>query len=392
MPDLNQADVNHQLLLACSRPVLDRAGETRIRELLAGDLDWKWLLAESEWHCVSSLFLTNMQAAAPDLIPQVALQCLRARHDENFRHNLFLSARMLQIVKQFESRGIPVIAYKGPVLCGYYSNLSLREFGDLDILVTPKHVGQIDEMLTADGFVPHLYLPCAQGPRTLPFARAFHYEMVYANFDASVKIDLHWALMPGFWRLPHHAKDFWDRLQVRSVAGGTVPTLSHEDTLLLLCAHGSKHMWRSLGWVCDVAALLHSVPNLDWSSVFQRAAQWRVKRALGLGLLLASDLLNAGIPMEATRFIQADPEIGKLAASVRRTLFVDRGTEESVLSGCWFLMRTRENVRDALRCSLDLIFKPTMAEWRSIALPRPLFPTYYFLRLFRLLTKHGLRN
>lgn len=389
MSDRDGWDVNRQLLLACSRPVLNTAGQARIRELLAGELDWEWLLAESEWHCVSGLFLTNMQAAAPDLIPQVAHKSLRARLEQNFRHNLFLSARMLQLVKQFESRRIPVIAYKGPVLCSYYSNLALREFGDLDFLVLPSHVAEINEMLTVDGFAPHLYLPCAQGPRTLPFARAFHYEMLYANFDASVKIDLHWALMPGFWSLPHHAKNFWNRLQVRAVGGGTVSTLSHEDTLILLCAHGSKHMWRSLGWVCDVAALLASAPELDWSSVFQRAAQLRVKRALGLGLFLARDLLGAELPAKA---IEEDPEIVKLAASVRQSLFADRAAEESVLANCWFLMRTREDFRDALRCGFDLIFRPTMAEWRSVALPRPLFPTYYFVRLFRLLTKHGLRS
>jgi hypothetical protein len=103
-------------------------------------------------------------------------------------------------------------------------------------------------------------------------------------------------------------------------------------------------------------------------------------------------LLDSNIPAQATRYIQEDPEIERLAISVRKDLFADHTQEDSVLASCWFLMRTRENLRDAMRCAVDLIFRPTMAEWQSIALPRPLFPSYYFLRLLRLLTKHGLRD
>jgi hypothetical protein len=151
-------------------------------------------------------------------------------------------------------------------------------------------------------------------------------------------------------------------------------------------------MWRSLGWISDLAAVLHSIPGLDWAAIFERAARLRVKRALGLGLFLASDLLGSRLPAEAQRLIQEDAEIEKLAASVRAALFAGQAADGGVLASCLFLMRTRENTRDALRCGLERVFQPTMAEWHSIALPRILFPAYYFLRPMRLLTKHGLRD
>ena len=141
---------------------------------------------------------------------------------------------MMELVRKFRERGIPAIAYKGPALCSYYPDLGLREFGDLDFLVAPRDVPHANEMLHAEGFRPQLYKPCAHEPHSLPFARAFHYEMLYTSADATTKIDLHWALMPGFWALPDQAEEVWDRLQTRPVAGGSVTTLSHEDTLLLL--------------------------------------------------------------------------------------------------------------------------------------------------------------
>jgi hypothetical protein len=386
------SDSNKQLLLACARPALDQSQAKLIRELLSQPIDWQLLLQQASWHCVRPLLYANLQAAAPDLAPPLALASLRSHFEDNFRHNLFLSGQMLQLVKKFEERKVPVIAYKGPALCGYYRNLGLREFGDLDFLVAPKDVQRANEILHSEGFRPHLYTPCPQEARALPFARAFHNEMVYTSADSKTKVDLHWTLMPGFWALADHAGEVWDRLQRLPVAGSSVATLGHEDTLLLLCAHGAKHMWRSLGWISDLAAVLHSIPGLDWAAIFERAARLRVKRALGLGLFLASDLLGSRLPAEAHRLIQEDAEIGKLAASVRAALFAGQAADGGVLASCLFLMRTRENTRDALRCGLERVFQPTMAEWHSIALPRILFPAYYFLRPMRLLTKHGLRD
>jgi hypothetical protein len=77
---------------------------------------------------------------------------------------------------------------------------------------------------------------------------------------------------------------------------------------------------------------------------------------------------------------------------VKKGLFVPDPESDGVLASCSFLMRTRENLKDALRCGFERIFQPTMAEWQSIALPQILFPAYYFLRPIRLLTKHGFRN
>jgi hypothetical protein len=385
-------DSNIQLLLAAASPAASSTRGERIRELLGAQIDWPLLLEQANWHCVSPLVYMALRSEAPEFVPAGELETLRARYERNFRHNLFLSGQMIQLVRKFREHEIPAISYKGPALCSYYDDLGLREFGDLDFLVASRDVAKANEMLHREGFRPHLYKPCAHEPRTLPFARAFHYEMLYTSADASTKVDLHWALMPGFWALPDQVEEVWGRLQTLPVAGGSVTTLGHEDTLLLLCAHGAKHMWRSLGWICDLVALLRAVPELDWEAIHRRAEKFRVKRAVGLGLYLAHDLLGATLPLDVLRGIQEDREIPGLAAAVEKGLFAPDAESDGVLASCSFLMRTRENVKDALRCGLERIFQPTMAEWQSIPLPQVLFPAYYFLRPMRLLTKHGLRD
>src|SRR3712207_8653927 len=41
-------------------------------------------------------------------------------------------------------------------------------------------------------------------------------------------------------------------------------------SLLILCVHGTKHIWGRLSWICDVAELLRTQPDMDWEYVLDR--------------------------------------------------------------------------------------------------------------------------
>src|SRR5207244_11975507 len=67
-----------------------------------------------------------------------------------------------------------------------------------------------------------------------------------------------------------------DALPISLPLGGTlVRTLSAEHLLLVLCAHGAKHCWERLGWICDVAELLRGTPALDLSGMLAQARSLR---------------------------------------------------------------------------------------------------------------------
>ncbi len=210
-------DPSIQLLLACATPSTDGA---QIAELLSRSIDWELVLEQARWHCVLPLVYRSLHADAGGLVPQAVLTAAQASFEENFHRNLFFSAQMIRLADGFRERNIPAVAYKGPVLCTYYGQLGLREFGDLDFLVAPKDVAGADDYLRQEGFHPHLYEPCAQEPRSLPFARAFHYELVYTNASSETKVDLHWALMPGFWPLSDDAAEVWMHRRTISLGGG----------------------------------------------------------------------------------------------------------------------------------------------------------------------------
>jgi hypothetical protein len=56
-------------------------------------------------------------------------------------------------------------------------------------------------------------------------------------------VELHWGFVDRQFSLPLDAEGLWGRLQRVSLGGGTIPTLSPEDLLLILCMHGSVHLW-----------------------------------------------------------------------------------------------------------------------------------------------------
>jgi len=59
-------------------------------------------------------------------------------------------------------------------------------------------------------------------------------------------VGLHWRLAPDWFFFALDLEQLRPRLKVTSLGGVSVRTLSSEDLLLVLCAHGTKHCWERL--------------------------------------------------------------------------------------------------------------------------------------------------
>ncbi|MEO8441526.1 MAG: nucleotidyltransferase family protein, partial [Betaproteobacteria bacterium] len=106
-----------------------------------------------------------------------------------------------------------------------------------------------------------------------------------------------------------------------SLLGVEVAWPRPEDLLLVLCLHGCKHRWGEVKWVVDVAELIRARPDLNWSLLMETARHAGSYRMVGLGLLLASHLLGAAVPVSVIERIRATPPICALADEVCHELF-----------------------------------------------------------------------
>src|SRR3989441_5051992 len=307
-----------ELLLRCARTRPDDGTAERLRALLFQPLDWDWLLRTARPHGMLPLLHRHL-SASPENIPAPVLAALSDGFQVGTQQSLRLVGEMLRLLGRFAERRVVAVPYKGPTLAARcYGDLSLRPFRDLDFLVRPQDLVPARQVLAADGYTPSP----PRTPRQEAAIRTTCREDAFRR-DADV-VELHWAFAPREFPLPLDLDDVCGRLETLPLGGTLARTLSAEHLLLVLCAHGAKHCWERLRWVCRVAELLRGTPALGLSWMLAQARSLGVERIVLLGLRLAAGLVDVPLPGEGAGRARDDRAVGGLAAQgraapVRRT-------------------------------------------------------------------------
>jgi hypothetical protein len=373
----------HQLLLACARVRLDAERVTRVRDLAAQQLDFPFLLSEARRHCVAPLLFWHLREACPAIVPPDFLESLRQEFEATTQRNLYLASHLLEVSRILKSGGVLAVPYKGPVLASLaYGNLALRPFGDLDLLIRQTDVLRALELLATHhyravehrrGAIPGQYACRAHAGNALV---EFHTEQTLRYFPRPMDME---AVM--------------DRLQPVSVSGHSLQTLAMEDLLLVLCVHGTKHLWDRLIWICDIAELLRGNVGMDWQKALDTADQLGARRILRLGLYVATRLLGIDLVERIPAIAPAEAaEVKWLASQVERQLFGTGHGPMEVARRALFRLRSRESTWEGLRHVFQMATTPSEEDWQSVELPRHFSVLYRAIRPFRLVRDHGLRR
>ncbi len=372
-------------LLACIRSFFRR--ETELPPTIG--LDWLKLLQLAQRHSVLALFCQAVGGCQD--IPVEVVSYVRKRAMEAARFDLTLNAELARLLELFVAHKIQVVPLKGPVLGQtLYVDTALRSSSDLDLLVQPKDVTRARQLLEGKGYrlesvlhwpVESAYLRCRDSQ--LSFVPA-----TSEPADA-VCIDLHWRLLPGYFPPAFDDRQVWASLRKVAVAGTFASTLSLEHLVLFLCAHGTKHLWERLGWICDIARLVQLETAIDWAQVFNQARETDTSRMVVLGLLLASELLGVDPPPEAVEYAGEDPTACVLARIVVRRMQDEIGTPPSAVESALFSCRAFERTRHRVRLLIGIFVEPTEAEYQALKLPPSLHWLYYLFRPLRLMAKYA---
>jgi hypothetical protein len=379
-----------ELLLCCARTSRTPEIAARIRGLLKEGIDWEYLVRMAHVHGMAPLLYWHLDAAHSETVPENTLSYLRYHFHANNLRNLSLTGELLRILRAFKAHGIDVVPYKGPALAAsVYGNLALREFIDLDAMVHKRDVAKAKELLASLGYRPKHWLTRAQEAALLDS----QCEYVFVRDDEKSIVELRWEITEHF-PAPLGAVGLWNRLEQIPLGGVVVPILSPEDTLLVLCAHGSKHLWERLGWICDIAEQIRSHQDMRWEQVMTRASAMGGERMVLLGLFLASHVLGAALPEEVVRRVQADPAVKELAGQVTEQLFGEANGLAEFFGGAYFHplhLKMKERLPDKFRYCVRAATTQTVEDWEVLTLPNFLFPFYYVLRPLRLAGKYGRR-
>ncbi|MCJ7784188.1 MAG: nucleotidyltransferase family protein [Desulfobacterales bacterium] len=377
-----------ELLLRSTRAHLDLEETDRIGSLLQKELDWVYLKEMALRHGLMPILYQRLKSHAPNSIPRSILTQWRDHSLSSATRSLVMTEELLSLLELFKAEGIPTIPYKGPALAAsLYKDLTIRPFNDLDILIKRKDIFKAKDLMTSLGYQSHFQLTPTQASAFLKSK----YEFPLTHRNGWLTVELKWNLVEDFFSFPLDQEGLWKRLQHISIDGKEILTFSPEDLLIILCMHGTTHLWANLIWICDIAQLINVHKDLNWESVLRHAHTLRSERMLYLGLSLSARLLHASLPEEVNHRIEADSMVKKLAQEVMEHLFGRANGHPALWASALFHLRARECLKDKLLYSTRLAMTTTSEDWTFCCLPDPLFALYHLLRPIRLALKYGIQ-
>lgn len=378
-----------ELLLCCARIHLLPGTRDRIMRLLQSELDWAYLINLASGHGLLPLLYRHLNAVAAAALPRDILIPLLGHYESNARRNRAMADELLVVLRTLDAHGIPAIPFKGPALAAaVYGDLALREFSDLDILLRVDDVLAASRLLQQHGYI-HEYDLTPDAEAAL-VRSSLQYHLIFDHASRPVKLELHWKTDADFPVEPVANDQWWAHLGHAYLGGDQVRCFGIEELFLILCLHGSKHGWCSLGWLVDVAELLRQHPDLDWDWIMERSAQLNCERRLAVGWLLARELLDAPLPERVGKRLDGAAAARKLADTLRNRLFDPASRGFSDVGNVFLRLRLLDERpwRQVLLFK-DAIFAPTVPDWSRWPLPRPLFFLYLPLRILRLMAKYA---
>lgn len=371
-----------RLLLLCTRwPVGDGAEEIR-EHVASGDVDWDYFLSLCRHHRVVSLVYRGLSAAAAP-VPEPTLAALRAAANENAVSVFRYLSETRRLCDLLEQAGVPVRVLKGvPLSQAVFGDASVRDVGDIDLLIAPQAEETADRILIADNFFRNDPSAPLTPRRRLSWQRHGK-DYTYRSNRDDFEIDLHWRLfrnphMPGNALADAGASGSQARFGEISLS-----VLPLDRSFLYLCVHGALDGWSRFKSLVDIATLWRSFPTEQRNLLTDEARAYGILPEMAAALRLAQEvqLLEADLLTAPMQLQTGGREARWILNYARTQHFAHRfqPTQEKV--GSWHLKKYEFGLRRGLAYRFEIVRRilqrPRM--WARFDLPDLLFPLYPLL-------------
>ena len=357
-----------------------------------GQLDWEYIYITADQNFLIPVIAQSIQNNKEIDIPLSILENINNRNREIIASNLFKINELRNIQSLFKSDGIDSIILKGPGLGeSVYGDASIRQFGDLDILVKKSQVREAAEIIKNNGYEFSFDLTEEQKiiyENSPLYLKDLELHYPFYNPAKNINIELHWALMPEKYSFSQDVDELFNNSREIEIKEQTFNVLNNEDCLIFLSQHGAKHCWSMLLWIFDIAALLNEKNNINWELVIAKSEELNSKRSVLLSVYLANKLFSCEIPRILKYYFEADKLVSVLGDIVVENYEKGYGYKKIEADNKKFFFRSMENPMDKFRYISALIFKPTIYELEFVALPKELSFLYYLIRPVRLIRKY----
>jgi hypothetical protein len=201
---------------------------------LAKVTDWHDLLQTAIYHGVFPSLYRRVADTFPQAVPREVLADWQGLYKTHAQRNLKITTELIQVLRLLESYDITAVPYKGPVLAAVaYGDIALRQFVDLDILISRKDIEKVRDLFVSKGYGMEYSFTKKQERPHLKRAAEFTFE-----HPQRVLIDLHWRFAADYMGGGGlDAEVVLERRVPVQLEGKTVYSLASEDMLFPLCQH-----------------------------------------------------------------------------------------------------------------------------------------------------------
>ena len=343
-----------ELLFAAARSPFKSNRQKTVGELATPSLDWDYVLAISRRHGIAPLLFQELaQAKVANQVPTGTYETLRRIYLSSLMGNRRLYQKLLPVLDAFDDHSVPTMLLKGAALClTTYTDMALRPFGDLDILVPQNKVHLCQGLMEELGYilVENNYFPVPD-----ELNDQLGCEWTY-HCDRAV-IELHWDLIDKLAPFRVDISSFWDDAEEVEVEGNRALVMNPRNQLIHLCLHQYKHHWNHLRDLTDVALIVDKFgPCLDWELLYSVARAQGLERCVYYTLALANQVLDASIPdSQLAPLLDGSPP-SRIARSTR-DLIAANILEDHLPRRFWELMLV-DGTRNKLRLFGKILAHP----------------------------------
>ncbi|MGH7318889.1 MAG: nucleotidyltransferase family protein [Candidatus Rokuibacteriota bacterium] len=371
-------DREHQALLLCARTPVGPAVLQAMADLLAGDIDWTYLVRIALSHQVVPLLDRCLQPIGDPPVPADLLYALRVRVEQNRRRNEELAAALRECMDDLDGAGVAAVALDGPVVASLaYGSLDLREARDPGILVRPADLPALLEVLQARGYrrvEPGQRLSAAQDAAF----RRFQVSHRYVRATDQIGVEPHWAIAPWSAALDIDMERLWRRAIVADGDRGAVRRLALDDLVLVLSVQGGAEQWRCLRTICDLAHLIGRHPELHLGDTLEAARVQGCGPMVALGLALAHRVAGTELPLPEPVLRRVEP----LAREVHTRLLHEPPDDASAgFAVTRRQLRMRPRLGSKLRYGFRALLAPEPRHLQLLSLPSSLIWLYPLVKL-----------
>lgn len=229
------------------------------------------------------------------LIPVAITTKLQQAYYKTFSRSTYLYDSFRKVAEEFNAVNIPVIALKGIYLSEWlYSDIGLRQFSDIDLLVKEEDGERSLAILSGMGYI---MFDTHETEIVKSQNEIVHYSPMILN-GVSIEIHIKLHIEKEHYHLP--IDELWKNAIHVTISKMPVFALNFNDLLIHLCIHLDKH-FRSghVQFTCfnDITNLLDKYKTtIDWNDFIDTCRKYSCENIVFLYIVIVYKYMNAPVP------------------------------------------------------------------------------------------------